>query len=144
MSLCNTTDIDKIKKELKNCVEVKLPYVFQKKDKIKYITLLDSNEVFNKGGEFVKYGNERIVLSNGASEWSFKTKIRNDSNEVIYQSRIFLEVNSHKCEETDIQELQEIIEAQRKVIDTMSHELHSHQKEIQKYERVIQKLKSMK
>ena len=86
----STENISVIQKELEGFSEVKLPYPFKLGDTIKYITLCDETEKFYFGGNFVKMGQERIVLSHGGKQWSFQTKIRDDQNDVIYISRIFL------------------------------------------------------
>ena len=108
-----TDDIEIIKRELKNCLEVELPYNFKTTDVIKYITLNEDSEKFYIGGKFVKMGQERIILSNGGKDWAFKTKVRDDNNNVIYKSRIFIEKNNDNMvggnNEGNTKELNDII-----------------------------------
>ena len=85
-------DISEIRKILKDYVELELPYDFKKGEDIKYITL-DKNtktEFFFNGGEYVKSGNELIYLQNGPINWSIKTKLRDDDNNIYYTSRIYV------------------------------------------------------
>ena len=143
-------DINKIQYELIGFSEIKLPYKFKKNDKIKYITLKNNSESFYIGGSFVRFGNECIVLTNGTKQWSFKTIIRNDTNDIIYNSRIFLKNYDDFCNDKDIIELQKIINSQQNVINKMSHNLKIQEKnlkiqekKINKYEIMLQKLKSI-
>ena len=142
-----TDDIEIIKRELKNCLEVELPYNFKTTDVIKYITLNEDSEKFYIGGKFVKMGQERIVLSNGGKDWSFKTKVRDDNNNVIYKSRIFIEKNNDNMvggnNEGTTKELNDIIISQQKVIDKMTIMIKNYKLENDKYKLYIQKLKHM-
>ena len=115
-----TTDIDKIKYELNGFEEVKLPYTFNKNDIIKYITLKNDNELFYTGGKFIQYGNECIFVENANKKWCFKTKIRDDDNNIIYTSRIFIKKDECIIDNKKIKELNEIIKAQQTLIDKMS------------------------
>ena len=139
----STNNIKIIKQELKNCFEVKMPYNFKKGDSIKYITLVDNSEMFYFGGNFVKFGNDLIFLEYKNVQWAFKLKIKDDNNNVIYKSKIFLEKKEDKNKDKSIDELKEIIESQQKVIDKMSVYLKKYQNENEKYKQAMQKLKSM-
>jgi hypothetical protein len=138
-----TEDINKIKSELKECVEIELPYDFKTTDMIKYITLNGKSEKFYIGGKFTKYGNERIILNNGGREWSFKTKIRDNNNNIIYTSRIFL-VKNKELPFGKPDELRDIVISQQKVIDKMSLIIKKYQHENEKYKLAITKLKHIK
>ena len=139
-----TTDIDVIRKELNNFVEVELPYKFTESDHIKYITLKGDDEQFYKGGKFVKYGNEKIILSNGGKQWSFKTKVRNNNNDVIYVSRIFINKNnSNKIKNIQENQLNKTILAQQKIIDKMSEKIILLENENKKYKNIIINLKKI-
>ena len=137
-----TTDIEKIKYELTDFYEVKLPYKFIKNQQIKYITLKNNSEKFYTGGKFIRMGNECIVLSNGGKDWSFKTKIRNNNNDILYNTRIFIKKNSETSVNNE-NELKNIINSQQKVIDKMSNKLKQQENELMKYKNMIQKLKSI-
>lgn len=136
-------DINKIQYELIGFSEVKLPYKFKKNDKIKYITIKNNSESFYTGGSFVRFGNECIILTNGTKQWSFKTVIRNDINDIIYNSRIFLKNSEDKYNDKELIELKKIIKSQQTIIDKMSHNLKLQEKKINKYENMLQKLKSI-
>ena len=55
-------DISKIREELKDHIEIELPYDFKKNCNIKYITLKKEEESFYLGGNFISYGNDSILL----------------------------------------------------------------------------------
>ena len=137
------SDISEIRKILKNYVEVELPYDFKEGENIKYITL-DKNtnsELFYEGGEYLRIGNERIFLQNGPSTWQFQTKIRNDENDIIYNSKIYVEKDEDEKINEDVLLLQKTIKAQQMVIEKMTKNIKEDKITIQKYENIIQKLK---
>ena len=137
------SDISEIRKILKDYVEVELPYDFKEGENIKYITL-DKNtnsELFYEGGEYLRIGNERIFLQNGPSTWQFQTKIRNDENDIIYNSKIYVEKDEDEKINEDVLLLQKTIKAQQMVIEKMTKNIKEDKITIQKYENIIQKLK---
>jgi len=137
------SDISEIRKILKDYVEVELPYDFKEGENIKYITL-DKNtnsELFYDGGEYLRIGNERIFLQNGPSTWQFQTKIRNDENDIIYNSKIYVEKDEEEKINEDVLLLQKTIKAQQMVIEKMTENIKEDKITIQKYENIIQKLK---
>ena len=134
-------DISEIRKILKDYVEVELPYDFKKKEDIKYITL-DKNtqtESFFNGGEYVKSGNELIYLQNGPINWSIKTKLRDDDNNIYYTSRIYVRDIVEETDSKDIMMLQKTIKAQQMVIEKMTKTIKQDKIQIQKYENLLQK-----
>jgi hypothetical protein len=137
-------DISEIRKILKDYVEVELPYDFKIGEDIKYITL-DKNtnsEFFFNGGEYVKVGNELIYLQNGPSNWSIKTKLRDDDNNIYYTSKIFVKDEVEETHSKDILMLQKTIKAQQMVIEKMTKTIKEDKIKIQKYENYIQKFKN--
>lgn len=136
-------DISEIRKILKDYVEVELPYDFKIGEDIKYVTL-DKNtnsEMFYNGGEYVRIGNELIYLQNGPRNWTFKTKIRDDNNNIIYNSKIFVRDIVEETDNEDIMMLQKTIKAQQMVIEKMTKTIKQDKIQIQKYENYIQKFK---
>ena len=138
-------DISEIRKILKDYVEVELPYDFKKTEDIKYITL-DKNtqtESFFNGGEYVKSGNELIYLQNGPINWSIKTKLRDDDNNIYYTSRIYVrdKIDIKNYNTKDILEFQKTIKAQQMVIEKMTKTIREDKIQIQKYENLLQKNK---
>ena len=137
-------NISEIRKILKDYVEVELPYDFKKEEDIKYITL-DKNtqtESFFNGGEYVKSGNELIYLQNGPINWSIKTKLRDDENNIYYTSRIYVRDIIEETHSTDIMMLQKTIKAQQMVIEKMTKTIREDKIQIQKYENLLQKFKN--
>lgn len=135
-----TDDIETIKKELHDCVEIELPYKFENSDHIKYITLKDNSELFYYGGKFVKYGHETIILSNGGKQWSFKTKIRDNNNKIIYISRIFINKKNDNLN-CDEKHLIDTIKAQQNVIEKMTEIIRQLNTENEKYKNIVTRLK---
>ena len=140
-----TTNLTTIKDSLKNCEEIELPYDFKLGEKIKYITLDKDTqtEMFYNGGEYVKIGNELIFLQNGPSNWSFRTKLRDDNNDIYYTSRVFIEKkkSDNIYKDKDVKMLKETILAQQRVIERMTKTIREDKIKIQKYENYIHKNK---
>lgn len=141
------TDINTINKELKQFEEIEIPYILKNGTKIKYITAINNEEVFSNGGEFVKMGNERIFLRNGPYIWSVPTKLRDNNSNIIYKSRFF--IKNIKNANKEIIKLQQIINAQQKVIKKMTKnienlniELNNSKKKNIEYEKYINKIKN--
>ena len=141
-----TTNLTTIRNSLKNCEEIELPYFFKLGEKIKYITLDKDTqtEMFYNGGEYVKIGNELIFLQNGPSNWSFRTKLRDDNNDIYYTSRIFVEKKKidNIYKDKDVKMLKETITAQQRVIERMTKTIREDKIKIQKYENYIYKNKN--
>jgi len=140
-----TTNLTTIRDSLKNCEEIELPYDFKVGEKIKYITLDKDTqtEMFYNGGEYVKIGNELIFLQNGPSNWSFRTKLRDDNNDIYYTSRVFIEKkkSDNIYKDKDVKMLKETILAQQRVIERMTKTIRDDKIKIQKYENYIHKNK---
>lgn len=137
-----TNDIETIKKELQGFAEVEMPYKFEKQDMIKYITLCEDSEKFYYGGLFVKMGHEKIMVSNGGKQWYFPTKIRDDENNVIYVSRIFIKKNMPGGTISQ-KENQQTIQAQQMIIEKMTNMINLLKRENNKYKGVIKKMKQI-
>ena len=137
-------DISEIRKILKDYVEVELPYNFKEGEDIKYITLDKDaqTEYFFNGGKYVKSGNELIYLQNGPSNWSIKTKLRDDDNNIYYTSRIYVCDEIEDKHSKDILELEKTIKAQQMVIEKMTKTIKQDKITIKKYEIIIQKYKN--
>ena len=137
-----TDDIETIKQELQGFFEVEMPYKFEKGDLIKYITLCGDSEKFYYGGTYVSIGHEKIIVTNGGKQWSFPTKIRDDENDVIYVSRIFLKKNMTGGTKHNNQDKQ-TIQAQQMVIETMTKTIQKLTKENQTYKQAIHRMKQI-
>tara|TARA_B100001123_G_C15231511_1_gene995352 strand:- start:582 stop:1019 length:438 start_codon:yes stop_codon:yes gene_type:complete len=140
------TDISTIQKELREYEQVDIPYTFTPNTKIKYITLEEStnSEGFFIGGEYSRMGNERIILQNGPSIWSVPIRVRDDNNDIIYESKFFVPKNDTVDMEKskDIKELEKTIKAQQMVIEKMTTTIKNDKIKLQKYENIIQKLRN--
>jgi|TARA_B110001469_G_scaffold105374_1_gene104695 hypothetical protein len=142
------TDIDTIRKELIGFDEIDMPYIFKEDVLIKYITAVDNQEVFSKGGCFVRLGNEKIFLRNGPHNWYVPIKIRDNDSNIIYESKFFIKEEKKKGNE-DTEKLKKIIKAQQDVINKMTKNIENLNKDYnklkitnKKYEEIFKKLKS--
>ena len=140
------TNISTIQKELRGYEQVDMPYTFTPKTKIKYITLEEStnSEGFFVGGEYSRMGNERIILQNGPSIWSVPVRVRDDNNDIIYESKFFVpKDDTVDIEKTkDVKELEKTIKAQQMVIEKMTTTIKNDKIKLHKYENIIQKLRN--
>ena len=130
-------DIEKIKKEIKNHIEIDITYPIIPGTNVKYITLNDEDEEsFYLGGEYTKTGYEKIFLRKAKNTWAVKSKIRDDNNYTIYNSRFFINKEDLKIKENNNnkiqteEELNKVIKSQQNVIDKLSKEVIKYQKTI--------------
>ena len=141
-----STNISTIQQELRGYEQVDMPYTFTPKTKIKYITLEEStnSEGFFVGGGYLRMGNERVVLQNGPSIWSVPVRVRDDNNDIIYESKFFVpKDDTVDIEKTkDVKELEKTIKAQQMVIEKMTATIRNDKIKLQKYENIIQKLRN--
>tara|TARA_Y100001958_G_scaffold151290_1_gene136058 strand:- start:1615 stop:2064 length:450 start_codon:yes stop_codon:yes gene_type:complete len=138
-------DIDKIKKEIKNHIEIDILFPLKPGTNVKYITLKDNEESFYIGGLFVRKGNEKIFLSQSGKTWAVPTKIRDNNNFVLYNSRFFIHKDNLKKTEIkkkEDKELEKIIESQQQVINKMTAQIIKYQKDINKKNERIKKLET--
>ena len=138
-------DIDKIKKEIKNHIEIDILFPLKPGTIVKYITLKNNEESFYIGGLFVRKGNEKIFLSQSGKTWAVPTKIRDNNNFVLYNSRFFIHKDNLKKTEIkkkDNEELEKIVESQQQVINKMTSQIIKYQKDINKKNERIKKLET--
>ena len=135
-------DISEIKKHLKECVEIELPYPFEKEVYIKYITLKDKEESFYLGGKFIRLLNDKILLSNGGRSWSVPINVKDKKGEIIYRSRFFVDKGFDKEKDTEeVIELKSIIKAQQDIIDKISNSLKIKSEENEKMKLILQRIR---
>jgi len=135
-------DINEIKKQLKNCLEIELPYPFEYDVHIKYITVKDEEETFYTGGKFIRLLNDKIVLSNAGKSWTVPINIKNKEGDIIYKSRFFVDkhFNVEKDSE-EVLELKSIIGSQQDIIDKMSKSLKFKSEENEKMKSILIRIK---
>jgi hypothetical protein len=135
-------DISEIKKHLKECVEIELPYPFEKEVYIKYITLKDKEESFYLGGKFMRLLNDKILLSNGGRCWSVPINVKDKKGEIIYRSRFFVDKGFDKDKDTEeVIELKSIIKSQQDIIDKISNSLKIKSEENEKMKLILQRIR---
>ena len=135
-------DINVIKKHLKDCSEIELPYPFDKEVYIKYITLKEGEEYFSLGGKFIRLLDGKIVLSNAGKSWTVPINLKNKQGDIIYKTRFFVDKNFNKEKESEeVIELKSIIKAQQEIIDKMSKSLKLKSDENEKMKIILQRIK---
>ena len=117
------TDITIIRKSLKGCEEITLPFKIKRGTQLKYITVKGEDEAFYEGGIFNGTGNHVIFIKEGNNIKRVPTCIRNDDGEVIYKSRFFIAPNTDSSCEVKKDELEKTVLAQQKVIDKLAKQL---------------------
>ena len=119
-------DISIIRKELNGYEEVVLPYEFAKGCTVKYINLKKKDgveeESFYKGGEFINFGNDCIILKNKHRTWSVPTCKKNKDGSIRYSARFFVKEEEEKCS-PKVEELNEIVQYQQNIIENMTEKL---------------------
>ena len=134
-------DMKLIKQHLENCVEIELPYPLEKNVLVKYITLIDGEQSFYKGGRYVRMLNEKILLSNSGKSWAVPTVIKDKEGNIIYSSRFFVDKDFENKDDKEITELKSIISSQQEVIKKLSHQVKVKSEENDKLKTYIHNLR---
>ena len=116
------TDINKIKEELKGFSQIEFPYNINKGCLVKYLTIKDNNEFFYLGGNFLRFGNDQLVLTNSNQTWSVPKYIKDKSGNILYRSKFFVP-NDDSVESKEVKELKSIIKTQQNIIDKLTERL---------------------
>ena len=116
-------NINFIRKELKSCEEVESPYDIKVGDLVKYITLKDGSEYFYTGGNYLKMGDNKILLKSGVSIIYVPLTFPNSDGTIFYRTRLFIENNDKGCEGKKKEEYEKIIQSQQQIIEKMNLQL---------------------
>jgi len=116
------TDINKIKEELKGFSQIDFPYNINKGCLVKYLTIKDNNEFFHLGGNFVRFGNDSLVLTKSNQTWSIPKYIKDKEGNILYRSKFFVP-NDDSVESKEVKELKSIIKTQQNIIDKLTERL---------------------
>ena len=118
-------DIHEIKKELKGFEEIDITFSLNTKCYLKYITIKEdsygNNEHFYKGGNFMKYGFDKIILKKDKKIWSVPTVYKDKDGNILYTSRFFLKNDEiEKLSEKSQKEYEQIILSQQMIIEKLT------------------------
>ena len=116
------TDINRIKEELKGFSQIEFPYNINKGCLVKYLTIKDNSEFFYLGGNFVRFGNDSLILTKSNKTWSIPKYIKDKEGYILYRSKFFVP-NDDSVESKDIKELKSIIKTQQNIIDKLAERL---------------------
>jgi len=116
------TDINIIKEELKGFSQIEFPYNINKGCLVKYLTIKDNNEFFYLGGNFIRFGNDSIILTKSNQTWSIPKYIKDKSGNILYRSKFFVP-NDDSVESKEVKELKSIIKTQQNIIDKLAERL---------------------
>tara|TARA_B100000780_G_scaffold185507_1_gene130282 strand:- start:461 stop:838 length:378 start_codon:yes stop_codon:yes gene_type:complete len=119
-----TTELKKIKEELKGFSQVELPYDIKINTPVKYLCIKDNQEKFYIGGKFVRFGNDCLVLSNGSNNWSVNKYIKEKDGTILYSSKFFIPSveEDYNCSK-EMKELKSIIKTQQEIIEKLSYQV---------------------
>lgn len=118
------TDISIIQNELKGFSQIELPYDIKKDCPVKYLTVKNNKESFYTGGNFLRFGNECVILTKSNKTWSVNNYIKDKKGNILYSSKYFIYDNDNdNCDSKDIKELKSIIKSQQHIIERLSHKV---------------------
>ena len=114
-------NISLMRKELEGFERITTPYGLKKGFTIKYLTLKDNDQCLNKGGDFVNLGNNCVVLKNKNKTWSVPICILNPDGTTKCENTFFVKEKEDKLNTNkETKELNDIIQYQQRIIDTMT------------------------
>ncbi len=117
-------DISKIRKELEGYEQIELPYDLNQNCFLKYIIIDNENESFKRGGKFVTYGNDSILLKNKSNTFPVKICKKNPDGSIDenYKVIFFSKEEKNTCTK-EIQEFKDTITYQQSIINKLSKKL---------------------
>jgi hypothetical protein len=117
-------DISKIRKELEGYEQIELLDDLNQNCFLKYITIDNENESFKRGGQFVNFGNECIILKNKSNTFPVQTCKKNPDGSIDENYKVFFFVKEEQNTCTkEIQELKDTITYQQSIINKLSKKL---------------------
>ena len=125
-------DIDYIKKNLQEYVEVDSVFDLKQQCLVKYITLHNENEVFSEGGVYNGMGDNCVRIKIDGKSKRIPLVFKHDNGEIYYKTRIFMK-EQLIMNRANFDELLEIVESQQQVIDKLC-------KKIKNYENILEEL----
>jgi len=119
-------DISFIKKTLKGHVEVDSPFDLRYNDIVSYITLRDNEEYFHTGGNYIRMGDNVIILKDNGKIRNVPLSVLDKGGNVLHKTRIWCKENdtvSYKSRK----EYEEIIYAQQSIIEKMTKNIKTNE-----------------
>ena len=113
-------NIASMRKELVGFEQVPLPLDFKKGCSVKYLTLKDNEQCLCKGGKFVNFGNNCVILKNKGRTWSVPLSDLNPDGSIKHQNTFFTKEEEEENCDKQVQELQDIIRYQQSIIEKMT------------------------
>jgi hypothetical protein len=118
-------DLTRIRQELQGYIEVPVPYEFEPKVSLKYITLKNGNESFYLGGAYAGTGDNCIFVRNSYTQWKVPIHVFTKEGQILYTTKFFIpETPCEPClNEAEVQELRETLANQQQIIEKLSQTL---------------------
>ena len=130
-------DLSYIKKQLEGCEEVDSIYDIKIGQIVKYITIKNNEEYFFDGGNYVKMGDNKIVLKIG-SKYEYVPLIHyNKGGYTVYRTRLFVKDNSKNMKgcgkECKSNNMKRLLKTQQEIIEKMNVQLRKQHEFIIEY-----------
>ena len=115
-------DLKYIRSSLKGYTEVNSVYDISKNDKVKYITIneTDNEEYFHDGGIYLGMGDNFILIrENNGRPKSVPLNIVDKDGSILYNTRVFVSSNEGESNNSYL-EYEKIIQNQQNIIEKLS------------------------
>lgn len=120
-------DIEKIKKALKDFIEIEDVFDLRRGCEIRFITLKNDEEIFVNGGEYTSMGKNIIRSKNGTQFIKVPIEFTDDDGRPYYKTRIFMK-EKLPMNKKNFDELLEIVDSQQKVINKLLKKIKEYEK----------------
>ena len=119
-------NIEYIKSQLEGYIEVNDAFELKRNNYIKFITLVNGNEIFCDGGEYICMGNNKVSYKNNIKRCNINMYFKDNNGKIFYRTRFFTK-EALQMTKKNFDELLDIVESQQKVIDKLCLKLKSYE-----------------
>ena len=125
-------DIEYIKSILSSCEEIDDPFILKPGDIIKYITVTKGSEYFYEGGEYIRMGDNKIIIKEDKKNNGVPIEILSPEGDILYRSRFFVLIDNKDKGKTE-EEYLKVIKTQQNIIEKLIKENTMLKKDNNKY-----------
>ena len=120
-------DIEKIKKALKDFIEIEDVFDLKRGCEVRFITLKNDEEIFVNGGEYTSMGKNIIRSKKGTQYIKVPIEFTDKEGRPYYKTRIFMKEKLPMTKK-NFDELLEIVDSQQKVINKLLKKIKEYEK----------------
>ena len=120
-------DIEKIRKALKDFIEIEDVFDLRRGCEVRYITLKNDEEIFLNAGQYTSMGKNIIRSKKGAQYLKVPIEFTDEEGRPYYKTRVFMKEQLPMTKK-NFNELIEIVDSQQKVINKLLRKIKEYER----------------